>query len=78
MGKLRALNCILQADHRCGYSVDDHRPRHPPRHRHCRWPHRRLLPGAGSLRSVHIVQYSSSEYDKTQNSGRNIIQPPDL
>ena len=43
MGKLRALNCLLQADRRCGYSVDDHRPRHPPRHRHCRWPHRRLL-----------------------------------
>ena len=50
MGKLRALNCLLQADRRCGYSVDDHRPRHTPRHRHCRWPHRRLLVQAVSGR----------------------------
>ena len=30
--KLRTLNCVLQSRRRCGYSVDDHPPRHPPRH----------------------------------------------
>ncbi len=58
---MRALNCILQSRRRCGYSVDEHPPRHPPRHRQCRWPPRRLLVQAVSGR--YIVQYSTSDYD---------------
>ena len=42
IGKLCALNCLLQSRRRFGYSVDDHR--------HCRWPYRRLL-----VRSIHIL-----------------------
>ena len=75
-GKLRALNCLLQSRRRCGYSVDDHPPRHPPRHRQCRWPQRRLLVQAVSC--GYIVQYSSSDYDNNTAFGGNIIQPPDL
>ena len=71
-GKLRALNCLLQS--RCGYSVDEHPPRHLPRHRQCRWPPRRLLVQAVSGR--YIVQYSSSDYDNNIAFGGNIIQPP--
>ena len=66
-GKLRSLNCLLQSRRRCGYSVDDHPPRHPPRHRQCRWQPRRLLVQAVSCR--YIVQYRSSDYDNNTAFG---------
>ena len=65
METLGALNCLLQSRRRCGYSVDDHRHRHPPRHRHCRW---RIVDfwcrqsPVDTLKKI-IVQYCSSDYD---------------